>query len=96
MSKILSFDNMISVASDVELPGYDTFVARAEQLASDLAEALAEHLSIEAGEAMFTDGEMLVSFRPTSPEQKCPAAIDGFDDGGEWEYVGAVSSPASM
>lgn len=88
MSKHLDVNEMLSAASEVDLPNLDAHVNALESAATDLARALAKHLRIEVKEnAEFLDGfgGLCASFGPARKGQKCPKVIDEGDEGGDWE-----------
>lgn len=88
MSKILSIDNMLTIARDLELPDYDAFVEKAESVAGELAYAISQQLGVNCENANWMGedmGGLCVVFRPTAEGQPCPAAIDEADSDGDWE-----------
>ena len=87
--KILSIDEMLEAAHEVfPKRQYQHHVRAIEEAATQLGEALANHLNIRInGPATFESafGGTCVTFRPKNGNQPCPDAIQHKDTSGDWE-----------
>ena len=87
MSKILTIEEMLEAAAASGLPGQAQHAARLEAAAQRLADALARHLHIRAGDATYEPGfgGLAAAFYPERDGQPCPPVIHAGDPSGDWE-----------
>lgn len=88
MTKILSLEDMLEIACDLKLPGYESLVLEAEAVASAVAESIAIRLGVDSGPAAW-EGKafagLCARFHPSFGGQACPTEIDQADSDGDWE-----------
>jgi len=87
MSKILYLNEISAAAREAGVPGVDDLMSSIEEQGQRLAEALAEHLGIEAGVFHDDIDGVGCSFYPSIPDQPCPQVIDEADEEGDWETM---------
>lgn len=93
MAKIINLEEMLEIACDLKLPGYESLVLQAEAVASAVAESIATMLCVKAGPATW-EGKafagLCARFHPAFISQACPTEIDQADSDGDWENLPAV------
>jgi len=88
MAKIHNINNLITAASELKARDTRIYVKLLEAAAEQLAQHVAHHSNIRAGEATWEGedfGGLCVSFYPQNKDQECPQEIDDGDPGGDWE-----------
>lgn len=90
MSKILTMEQIVEAALAAKMPGAQMYAEVFENMTSLAAKALADHLSIQASEAVWEGpsfGGCAVSFGPLTEGDGCPLVIHHGDPTGEWEIL---------
>jgi hypothetical protein len=88
VSKQLSIDEMLDAMHELGLDSVTGFENQVEQLASTMAETLADALDINCGEATYQGTAFAgtcAPFWPKRADQPVPECIEHFDVGADWE-----------
>lgn len=86
MTKQLNTDEMLDVLHAINHPSFSKFRGDVEQIAEEMADAIAESLDVECGSASFEGTSFAgtcVPFWAKAAGQPCPEAMQEFDEG-EW------------
>jgi hypothetical protein len=91
MTMLLNLDEWLAAASAAEHPRFEQMQSAAEFLVQSIANAVAEHCDVVAGEAQFgshDEGGICCALQPLHPDQQLPDVFIGLDDDGfsedEW------------
>ena len=89
MAKILTIQEMLYLAEELDMCKHDTFTA-VIQAANHLADALADRLGVIHNGATYEGSDMeglCVPFYPVHEGQD-PGPLDAYDKGGDWGIMG--------
>lgn len=90
MSKMLTVDELLLAALRSDMPEAAAIARALEDITSDLAARLADHLGVEAGQAQAHDDglddqpALMVGLAPLKDGDSLPEVLKPFDPEGDW------------
>ena len=88
MAKILTIDEMLATARNLQLPALQQHVKAVQDAGTALAADIARHLNINHSAATFEGLELAgtcSAFTPAHPGQPLPEVLREFDPDADWE-----------
>ena len=85
MAKMLTLDEMLGVMIEEQWPGHRAFKQMVENLATAMADIIADKIGCTHRPALFEDGLTMAAFSPLMAGDGVPRELTDLDPSGEWE-----------